>query len=210
MKRTRTTADKQLVLRKDVTHLEKKESKKLDEELETEEAKDSTEEKEVEVKEEKKSSKHKDKKEPSAEDKLKADLDEQKDKYLRVMAEYDNFRKRTAKERLELISTAKADAITELLPVIDNFERAAAADSADATYKAGIEMILKQFGEVLKNLGVEEIDPLGETFDPNIANAVNQIEDENLGENEVAQVFQKGYRIKDKVLRYAMVVVANP
>lgn len=148
--------------------------------------------------------------EQSEEEKLKAELLEQKDKYLRVMAEYDNFRKRTAKERLELISTAKADAVTQILPVIDNFERALSAQTQDETYKAGIEMIFKQFGDVLKNLGIEEINPLGETFDPNVANAVNQIEDENLGENEVAQVFQKGYRIGDKVLRYAMVVVANP
>lgn len=148
--------------------------------------------------------------EQSEEEKLKAELSEQKDKYLRVMAEYDNFRKRTAKERLELISTAKADAVTQILPVIDNFERALSAQTQDETYKAGIEMIFKQFGDVLKNLGIEEINPLGETFDPNVANAVNQIEDENLGENEVAQVFQKGYRIGDKVLRYAMVVVANP
>lgn len=148
--------------------------------------------------------------EQSEEEKLKAELLEQKDKYLRVMAEYDNFRKRTAKERLELISTAKADAITQILPVIDNFERALSAQTQDETYKAGVEMIFKQLGDVLKNLGIEEINPLGETFDPNVANAVNQIEDENLGENEVAQVFQKGYRIGDKVLRYAMVVVANP
>lgn len=146
----------------------------------------------------------------SEEDKLRAELDEQKDKYLRVVAEYDNFRKRTAKERLDLISTSKADAITQLLPVVDNFERALSASTQDETYKTGIEMIMKQLKEVLKSLGIEEINPLGEKFDPNVANAVNQIEDENLGDNEVAQVFQKGYRIGDKVLRYAMVVVANP
>lgn len=146
----------------------------------------------------------------SEEEKLKAEILEQNDKYLRIVAEYDNFRKRTAKERLELISTAKADAVTQILPVIDNFERALSAQTQDETYKAGIEMIFKQFGDVLKNLGIEEINPLGEKFDPNVANAVNQIEDENLGENEVAQVFQKGYRIGDKILRYAMVVVANP
>lgn len=146
----------------------------------------------------------------SEEEKLRAELDEQKDKYLRVVAEYDNFRKRTAKERLELISTSKADAITQILPVIDNFERALSAQTQDETYKTGIEMIFKQFNEVLKGLGIEEINPIGEKFDPSVANAVNQIEDENLGDNEVAQVFQKGYRIGDKVLRYAMVVVANP
>ena len=146
----------------------------------------------------------------SEEEKLRAELDEQKDKYLRVVAEYDNFRKRTAKERLELISTSKADAITQILPVVDNFERALSAQTQDETYKTGIEMIFKQLNEVLKGLGSEEINPIGEKFDPSVANAVNQIEDENLGDNEVAQVFQKGYRIGDKVLRYAMVVVANP
>ena len=146
----------------------------------------------------------------SEEEKLRAELDEQKDKYLRVVAEYDNFRKRTAKERLELISTSKADAITQILPVVDNFERALSAQTQDETYKTGIEMIFKQLNEVLKGLGIEEINPIGEKFDPSVANAVNQIEDENLGDNEVAQVFQKGYRIGDKVLRYAMVVVANP
>ena len=146
----------------------------------------------------------------SEEEKLRAELDEQKDKYLRVVAEYDNFRKRTAKERLELISTSKADAITQILPVVDNFERALSAQTQDETYKTGIEMIFKQLNEVLKGLGIEDINPIGEKFDPSVANAVNQIEDENLGDNEVAQVFQKGYRIGDKVLRYAMVVVANP
>ena len=178
------------------------ENKELEEEvLESEEETQETSEEAEEVPKEE---------EQSEEEKLKSELSEQKDKYLRVMAEYDNFRKRTAKERLELISTAKADAVTQILPVIDNFERALSAQTQDETYKAGIEMIFKQFGEVLKNLGIEEINPLGETFDPNVANAVNQIEDDNLGENEVAQVFQKGYRIGDKVLRYAMVVVANP
>jgi len=144
------------------------------------------------------------------EEKLKKELEESKDKYLRLMAEYDNFRKRSAKERLELSATVKGNTIGEILPVFDNFERALAAETEDTNYKAGVEMIFKQFGDMLTKLGVEIIDPIGQTFDPNIANAVNQIEDENLGENEVAQVFQKGYKIGDKVIRYAMVVVANP
>lgn len=183
-----------------------------------EEVKESLKDKKEETKDE--AEKAPDEKEPedkeseedklSEEEKLRAELDEQKDKYLRVVAEYDNFRKRTAKERLDLISTSKADAITQLLPVVDNFERALSAPTQDETYKTGIEMIMKQLKDVLKSLGIEEIDPIGEKFDPNVANAVNQIEDENLGDNEVAQVFQKGYRIGDKVLRYAMVVVANP
>lgn len=148
--------------------------------------------------------------EPTAEEKLQAELDEQKDKYMRLLAEYDNFRKRSAKERLEISAATVGNTINEILPVFDNFERALNADTTDETYKSGVEMIFNQFGEALNKLGVEIIDPLGETFDPNIANAVNQIEDENLGENEVAQVFQKGYKIGDKIIRYAMVVVANP
>ena len=148
--------------------------------------------------------------EESEEEKLKNELDDTKDKYLRLMAEYDNFRKRSAKERLELSASVKGDTVAEILTVIDNFERAMGAETQDEAYKAGIEMIFKQFSDVLTKLGVEVIDPQGETFDPNIANAVNQIEDPELGDNVVAQVFQKGYKIGDKVIRYAMVVVANP
>ena len=146
----------------------------------------------------------------SEEDKLKAELAESKDKYLRLMAEYDNFRKRSAKERLELSAAVKGDTVADILPVIDNFERALNTETEDEAYKQGIEMIFKQFTDALTKLGIEPIDPVGEVFDPNIANAVNQIEDPELGENVVAQVFQKGYRIGDKVIRYAMVVVANP
>ena len=148
--------------------------------------------------------------EQTAEEKLENELADMKDKYLRLMAEYDNYRKRTAKQILETTQNAKGNTINEILPVYDNFERAASAESADETYKSGVEMIFNQFGEMLKKLGVEVINPVGEKFDPNIANAVNQIEDPDLGDNVVAQVFQKGYKIGDKVLRYAMVVVANP
>ena len=148
--------------------------------------------------------------EPTAEEKLTKELDEQKDKYMRLAAEYDNFRKRSAKERLDISATTIGNTVSEILPVFDNFERALNAETTDEKYKSGVEMIFNQFGEALKKLGVEIIDPLGETFDPNIANAVNQIEDDKLGENEVAQVFQKGYKIGDKIIRYAMVVVANP
>lgn len=148
--------------------------------------------------------------EPSEVDKLRKELEDTKDKYLRLMAEYDNFRKRSAKERLDLSASVKGDTIGEILPVFDNFERALAAETEDTAYKQGVEMIFKQFGDMLAKLGVEIIDPVGQTFDPNIANAVNQIEDEKYGENEVAQVFQKGYKIGGKVIRYAMVVVANP
>ena len=148
--------------------------------------------------------------EPTAEETLQKELDEQKDKYMRLAAEYDNFRKRSAKERLDISNTTIGNTISEILPVFDNFERALNAETTDEKYKSGVEMIFNQFYDTLKKLGVEIIDPLGETFDPNIANAINQIEDDKQGENEVAQVFQKGYKIGDKIIRYAMVTVANP
>lgn len=143
------------------------------------------------------------------EQKLEAELAEAKDKYLRLMAEYDNYRKRTAKQMIEMSATVKGDTLAELLPVYDNFERAAGAESSDETYKSGVAMILSQLTDTLTKLGVEMIDPTGQPFDPNIANAVSQIEDPELGENVVAQTFQKGYKIGDRVIRYAMVVVAN-
>ncbi|MBQ7757108.1 MAG: nucleotide exchange factor GrpE, partial [Oscillospiraceae bacterium] len=98
----------------------------------------------------------------------------------------------------------------EILPVFDNFERALNAETTDESYKQGVSMIFKQMGDMLTKLGVEVIDPTGKEFDPNVANAVNQIEDPELGENIVAETFQKGYKIGDKIIRYAMVVVANP
>ncbi len=145
----------------------------------------------------------------TAEEKLQAELSDMKDKYLRLMAEYDNYRKRTAKQLLETTQTAKCNTINDILPVYDNFERAVGAESADETYKSGVQMIFNQFSDMLTKLGIEIIDPTGEEFDPNIANAVNRIEDPELGENVVAQTFQKGYKMGDKVIRYAMVVVAN-
>lgn len=180
------------------------------EELENEEAEEAEESAEEETEDEEESENEEKNDEPSEVDKLKAEIADTKDKYLRLMAEYDNFRKRSAKERLELADSIKGDAISEILPVFDNFERALGTETQDEAYKQGVEMIFKQFGDVLNKLGVEVIDPVGEVFDPNIANAVNQIEDPELGENVVAQVFQKGYKIGGKVIRFAMVVVANP
>ena len=136
-------------------------------------------------------------------------LKQKDEQYLRLAAEYDNYRKRTAKQLLENTQTAKSNTLADILPVFDNFERAVSAESTDETYKSGVQMIFKQFEDMLTKLGVEVIDPTGQEFDPEIANAVNRIEDENLGENIVAQTFQKGYKIGDKVIRYAMVVVAN-
>ncbi len=146
----------------------------------------------------------------SPEEKLTRELDEQKDKYLRLMAEYDNFRKRTAKERLELTDNVKASTVSEILPLIDNFERALAVECADEGFKKGIEMLNKQFSDALGKLGVKAMELDGTEFDPNLATAVSTVENEELGENTVAQVLQNGYTIGDKVIRPAVVVVANP
>ena len=133
-----------------------------------------------------------------------------KDKYLRLLAEYDNFRKRSIQEKLNAAHDATAKAALEVIAVIDNFERAVAADCTDENYKKGVEMIYNQFKDVLSKLGVEEVGAEGDEFNPIYHNAVSQIEDESLGENVIAQVYQKGYKIGEKVVRCAMVVVANP
>ncbi len=143
-------------------------------------------------------------------DAVKAELEEMRENYLRQVAEFDNFRKRTAKEKEETYSFALAKCITDFLPVMDNFERALACETTDENYKKGIEMIYSQLGEMLKKLGVTEIEAAGKPFDPNLHNAVSQTENPELGENTVCQVFQKGYMIGDRVIRHAMVVVANP
>ncbi len=132
-----------------------------------------------------------------------------KEQFLRLAAEYDNYRKRTAKEKENLWTDAKADTVQAFLPVYDNLERALKQDTADEAYKKGVEMTMNQLKEVFAKLGVTEIDALGQPFDPNLHNAVMHIEDENLGENVVAQVFQAGFRLGEKVIRFAMVQVAN-
>ena len=147
---------------------------------------------------------------PTEEEKLRAQLDEANDKYLRLMAEYDNFRKRSAKERLELSASIKGDTVAEILPLIDNFERALQTETADAAYKSGVEMIFKQFSDMLTKLGVTPMELEGKEFDPNFAMAVSTVDNDELGENTVAQVLQKGYMLGDKVIRHAMVIVANP
>ncbi|MBQ8396808.1 MAG: nucleotide exchange factor GrpE [Clostridia bacterium] len=141
-------------------------------------------------------------------DDAKAALAEETDKYLHMMAEYDNFRKRTAKEREGLYADAYADLLTKILPVLDNLERAAQYSDA-ATVSQGVGMTLKSFVEVLTGMGIAEIEALGKPFDPNLHNAVMHIEDEQYGESEVVEVLQKGYIRGEKVLRYAMVKVAN-
>lgn len=141
---------------------------------------------------------------------LKAELEAEKEKYLRLDAEYYNYRTRSLKEKQDAYDNALIKAVTDILSVIDNFERALSAETEDAAYKKGIEMIFKQYTDILAKLGVEEIKAEGETFDPKLHNAVTQVTDESLGENVVAQVLQKGYTLGKKVVRHAMVAVANP
>lgn len=136
-------------------------------------------------------------------------IKEEKEKYLRLCAEYDNFRKRSQKERESLYTDIKADTLLKFLPVYDNLERALAQSTADEAYRKGVEMIMTQFNTTLEKLGITEIEALGKTFDPNMHNAVMHVEDENFGENEVVEVFQKGFKLNDKVIRFAMVKVAN-
>ena len=131
------------------------------------------------------------------------------DRYLRLMAEYDNFRKRSQKEKEALYGDIKANAVKEFLPVYDNLERALAAETADEAYRKGVEMIMAQFNKTLEKLGVTEIKSLGEKFDPQFHNAVMHTDDEEKGENEIVEVFQKGFMLGDKVIRFAMVKVAN-
>ena len=131
------------------------------------------------------------------------------DAYLRLAAEYDNFRKRTLKEKEQSYSNGKSDAVEKLLPVYDNLERALNQPTEDAAYKKGVEMTMTELVKILSSLGVEIFGEAGEAFDPNIHNAVMHIEDETLGENTIATVFQKGFKLGDKIVRFAMVQVAN-
>ena len=128
------------------------------------------------------------------------------DKYMRMMAEYDNFRKRSAKEREGVYADAYADCIANILPILDNLERASKSDNLEAV-KKGLEMTAKAFDDALSKMGINEIET--KTFDPNLHNAVMHVEDESYGESEIVEVFQKGYAKGDKVIRYAMVKVAN-
>lgn len=143
-------------------------------------------------------------------EKLKAELDSKNDLLLRTAAEFDNFKKRTERERASVAEYAKANVIKELLPILDNIDRSAAIeDKTSADYIKGIEMIVKQFEALGGKLGITEVAQVGDTFDPNCHEAVMHIEDESLGENVIAQVLQKGFKIGDTVIRPAMVTVAN-
>ena len=133
----------------------------------------------------------------------------ERDAHLRLAAEYDNFRKRTIKEKEASYGNGKADAVAKMLPVYDNLERALNQPTEDTTYKKGVELTMTELVKILNGLGVEIFGERGEAFDPNLHNAVMHIDDETLEENTISQVFQKGFKIGDKVVRFAMVQVAN-
>ena len=142
-------------------------------------------------------------------DALRKALADKEDQYLRLAAEYDNFRKRSQKEKEGLYQGAKSDAVAAFLPVYDNLDRALKQETADEAYKKGVEMTMTGLKDILSKLGVEEIPALGETFDPALHNAVMHVEDESAGENTVVDVFQAGFKLGDKVIRFAMVKVAK-
>jgi molecular chaperone GrpE len=148
--------------------------------------------------------------EVTKEQELQKALDEKNDQFLRICAEYDNFRKRSQKEKQDIYSSSRADVFKDLLPVFDNFDRAAQnKDAGLEDYSKGIDLIFQQFADILKKNGVESFGAPGDEFDPNIHNAVMIVEDENFGENTVAEVFSKGYKLGDKLIREAVVKVAN-
>lgn len=141
--------------------------------------------------------------------KIKEELEDVKDRHTRLIAEFDNLKKRSAKEREGLYNSIMGDIVSALLPVIDNLEKATEAESKDEEYKKGVELVLKQFKDVLSANGVKEIEAVGKPFDPELHEAVSMVQDENLGEKIVATEYRKGYMIGNKVIRHSMVVVAN-
>ncbi|MBP3255467.1 MAG: nucleotide exchange factor GrpE [Clostridia bacterium] len=139
----------------------------------------------------------------------KEQLEEQEDRLKRLMAEFDNFKKRSSKEREGLYNSLVSDIFTSLLPVVDNLENAVNAETADQAYKQGVELVLKQFKDVLAANGVQEIETIGKPFDPELHEAVASVVDETLGEKIIKEEYRKGYKIGNKVIRHSMVVVAN-
>lgn len=145
----------------------------------------------------------------SGDESLNTQLQAEKDRYMRLYAEYDNFRKRSQKEREAFFNDVRGETVSKFLPVYDNLLRALDQETTDEAYKKGIEMIFNQLWEVMEKIGVSEIPALGETFDPELHNAVMHIEDEAKGEGEIVEEFAKGFKVGDKVIRFSMVKVAN-
>lgn len=139
----------------------------------------------------------------------KVQIDDTEDRLKRVAAEFDNYKKRNAKERDGLYNSLIADIVSNFLPILDNLEKAVEAETKDEEYKKGIELVLKQFKDVLAARGVAEIETIGKTFDPELHEAVSSVQDETKGEKEIVQEYRKGYRIGNRVIRHSMVIVAN-
>ena len=137
------------------------------------------------------------------------ELDELNDRYKRVLAEFENYKKRSSKERETLYNSILGDIVETFLPIIDNLENALKVETQDAEYKKGVELVLKQFKDILKAKGVEEIPALGETFDPSLHEAVSSVQDPDKNAKEIVQEYRKGYKIGSRVIRHSMVVVAN-
>ena len=176
---------------------------------EAEEVREETPVEEAPVEEAPKEPSKEEPKEESELEKAQKALAKEHDQYLRLAAEYDNFRKRSRKEKEALYTDVKAETTAKFLPVFDNLERALANETSDEAYKKGVELIMTELRKIMTGLGVEEFGEKGDAFDPNAHNAVMHIESEELGENVIAQVFQKGFKIGDKVIRHAVVQVAN-
>ena len=160
-------------------------------------------------KDESKKNESKEEKNKSKEVVSKQDYDELDDRYKRILAEFENFKKRSAKEREGLYNSILSDVIEVILPVVDNLENAAKVETKDESYKQGVELVLKQFKDVLTSKGIEEIKAVGETFDPSLHEAVSSVQDDTKGEKEIVQEYRKGYKIGNRVIRHSMVVVAN-
>lgn len=139
----------------------------------------------------------------------KAEYDDLEDRYKRILAEFENFKKRSGKEREMLYNSILGDIVEVMLPVVDNLENATKVETADENYKQGVELVLKQFKDVLASKGVQEIETVGETFDPELHEAVSSIQDDTKGEKEIVQEYRKGYKLGTRVIRHSMVVVAN-
>ena len=137
------------------------------------------------------------------------ELDELNDRYKRVMAEFENYKKRSSKERETLYNSILSDVVEVFLPIVDNLENALKVETQDVEYKKGVELVLKQFKDILKTKGVEEISAIGETFDPSLHEAVSSVQDPDKNAQEIVQEYRKGYKIGNRVIRHSMVVVAN-
>ena len=140
---------------------------------------------------------------------LASEYDELNDRYKRLLAEFENYKKRSAKEKESIYGMITGDVVTTMLPIMDNLEKAVSAKTEDTQYQDGVALLARQFQEALKNLGLEEIETVGKRFDPEFHEAVSHIQDETKGEQEIVQEYRKGYKIGNKVVRHSMVIVAN-